>query len=123
MDKVFPTEFKTLLRNPAVKKAFVSDVQPIGALDCRNCGGAEVMAIFIATKGPFQTPEAPYKDETSHFDETAGRKGGWWVGKTYTFPCPVCLGGKKPIASEPKSYPVQDYMPALVHPATGERLE
>lgn len=107
---------------PNVKASIVSDLQPIGPHDCKNCGGADVMAIFIATSGPFQTPHNPYSEETSHWDSAAnGRRGGWWVGKTYTRPCPVCHGKREPITV--KQFPTQRKMGMLVHPDTGEILE
>ena len=122
MDKVFPPEIKQYAASAI--KAFISDVQPINKqLDCYNCGGAEIFALFCAIKGPFQSPGAPGMKQgehylTSHFDETAGKKGGWWVGITYTFPCPVCLKGQaqKPLMD----YPTQRHMVGLMNPNTGE---
>lgn len=129
-DKKFPKEMQFLASAPEVRKVFVADVQRTGVLDCENCGGVEVIAVFIATKGPFQAPAAPYSSdgETSHFDADVGSKGGWWVGKTYTFPCPVCIGDRpqpaKPITPPKQSaYPVQREIGRLLHPATKERLE
>jgi hypothetical protein len=108
MDKVFPPEIKRFARTG--KKVFISDVAPIGALDCPNCGGVESFALFVALRGPFQSPGTPGAMEgnhylTSHYDESLGVRGGWWVGITYTFPCPVCLKGQpqKPL----KDFPTQ----------------
>ena len=119
-NKVFPPEIKRYISVPGVKAAFVSDISPVNPHDCTNCGGAQVFALFVATKGPFQAPAAPYaKDgETSHFDPTAGKLGGWWVGKTFTFPCPVCLGGQKPV-----EVAIPQPRQAAFMAATGERLE
>ena len=126
MDKIFPKELKLYATHPSVKKSFISITEPTGALDCPNCGGTETFALFCAIKGPFQSPATPGAMEgefylTSHFDETIGRKGGWWVGITYTFPCPVCIGKEqqKPL----QNYPVQERMKTLVHPNTDEVLE
>lgn len=117
VNKVFPTELKAYSRNPLIKKVFVSDVEPTGALDCYNCGGIEVIAVFLALKGPFQSPGAPGMKEgehylTSHWDETVIPKGGWWVGKTITFPCPVCLGDlpQKPV----RQYETQNVLEGIL---------
>ena len=121
---IYPQEFKALAKNLDVKKTFVSDIQHTNPRDCENCGGAEVMSIFLATKGPFQSPGAPNnRDETSHWDSTVGMKGGWWVGKTYTFPCPVCFGVKRVEPAIVDQMPTQDYMVTLLEPNTGEHLE
>jgi len=119
MVTMYPREFSMLAKNIDVKKTFVSDIQRINPKDCENCGGAEVMSIFLAMKGPFQAAATPNnRDETSHWDNAAGRKGGWWVGKTYTFPCPVCLGVKR---AEPENVmPTQPAMVGLMNPHTGE---
>ena len=127
MDKVFPQELKRFATQPNVKKVFISDVPAsINPLDCVNCGGVEAFAVFCAIRGPFQSPSITGAMEgdnyiTSHFDDTIGNHGGWWAGITYTFPCPVCLGEhkQKPL----QSYPVNDKIGKLVHPATQETLE
>ena len=80
MDKVFPQEIKRFASQPKVKKAFISDVEKINPTDCDNCGGAETFALFVALKGPFQTPASPNQKDgdmylVSHFDETIGAKG------------------------------------------------
>jgi len=126
VDKIFPKEIKMLASNPKVKKAFISDTPPTNPLDCYNCGGTEILALFCAIRGPFQSPAAPGSKEgesylTSHFDETVGQQGGWWAGITYTFPCPVCIGQhqQKPLME----FPVQEEMGKLIHPDTKEILE
>jgi len=111
MKKQFPKEFAKLWSVPGVKAVFVSDITPINPFDCENCGGAGVMAIFIAKKGPFQAPGSPYSanNETSHWDQSAiGGRGGWWVGETFTATCPTCNGQQKPITV--KQFPVGDAM-------------
>jgi len=127
MDKIFPKEIKMFASQSKVKKAFISDTPKTNPNDCDHCGGAEVFALFCGLKGPFQTPAAPNQKEgemylVSHWDETAGNKGGWWVGVTYTFPCPVCIGGQKPIEPE-RTYPTQREMGRLIHPHTKEVFE
>ena len=126
MDKVFPKEVKMLAKGPKVKKVFISDTEPTSPNDCHNCGGTEIFALFLALRGPFQSPTAPGAKEgehyiTSHFDETLAKHGGWWAGITYTFPCPVCIGKsqQKPL----KVFPVQEEMNKLIHPHTQEVLE
>lgn len=98
MDKVFPPEFRQLAKRPTTKAALFSEIAPIGPLDCRNCGGNGKMAIFIAIEGPFESPGCnPYGEKSIKFDgECYNGRGGYWLGNTFTFDCPVCHGtGKK----------------------------
>jgi len=99
MDRHFPSEFKFLATQEAVKACFVSEVQGLPG-DCPNCGGVGVLAIFLATEGPYQAPTAPYRSDkkTSHFHD-----GAWWVGKTSCFPCPDCKGlGRLGVGGQPE---------------------
>ena len=92
MRKQFPREFSTLVRGIGVKKAFVSDAVALNPLECDNCGGVGTLTLFLATKGPFQSPEPPNKETVNKYEDPFG----WWVGSNYSFPCPVCDGiGRK----------------------------
>ena len=110
MSKTFPREIQETIRRVNPKAAFISEIELLNPTECQNCGGVGFFALFLASKGPFQTPAAPYNSnrESSHFDETAGKNGGWWVGTTYTFPCPECLDGEIPLPT--KQYPTQKAM-------------
>lgn len=120
MDKIFPPEIKTLVSNRNVKEAFISVIEPVSPKDCQNCGGAEVFALFLATDGPYQSPGAPYRGDgkTSHWDETIKK---WWVGNTYTFPCPVCIREGR-VSSKP--VPAQSWVQNdLKQAAEGKRVK
>lgn len=139
----FPKSFRMLLKTPGVKAAFVSEFGPSLPSDCQNCGGVGTLAVFLATKGPFHSPAAPYNGdekthETSHFDPNSGPNGGWWVGRTVSETCPDCNGSgsrytvaeSKPFTSRQKFVESQvssavEMLRAnrLVHPQTGEVLE
>ena len=99
----YPVEFRTLAKAIDVKWFRVSDIQAILPSDCKNCGGVGWLGIFVSKRGPFKSPGHPYGEETSKWDqETYAGQGGWWVGKTFTLPCPVCLGSG---SSEKKGTP------------------
>lgn len=87
MSKRFPQELQNLWRQPGIKAAFISENEPLLEEDCPNCGGLGLFSTFIATNGPFNNPSAK---GVNHFAD-----GKWWVGQTFTAPCPVC-GGVNP---------------------------
>ena len=89
MDKHFPYEMKLLIKQDTVKAAFLSNIESKLPNDCQNCGGFGVLVVFIATEGPYQSPAAPYRadNKTSHWHDDK-----WWVGSSYSFPCPDCAG-------------------------------
>jgi len=107
MNKQFPPEIESLIKRHQPKAAFISDIQAVNDNECQNCGGADVFCVFIATKGPFSAPNSPYgsSGESSHFDKSVGKNGAWWVGKSYTFPCPVCK--EKEIQISVSQYPTK----------------
>ena len=93
-NKNFPISVSQMARAPGVKRAYISDNPPTHPDDCENCGGTGVFVLFLATKGPFQTPAGPYSKagtvlETNRYDE---RSGSWWVGTSQSLTCPVCKG-------------------------------
>ncbi len=90
MDKQFPPEFQQLMQAPNVRKAVVSDLKSPNPNDCPNCAGMGSMVIYIATRGPFNSP-ASGKDVVTKYAD-----GKWWGGKHYEFPCPVCRSLTKP---------------------------
>lgn len=104
MDKHFPYDMKLLMTQPTVKAAFVSDIKPKLPDDCGNCGGFGVLCVFIATEGPYRTPAAPYRgdNKTSHWHDNK-----WWVGQTYSFPCPDCNGLGCVERKHTKAVPIQ----------------
>lgn len=88
MRRQFPRAMLEAASMPGIKRVFVLDFEKPRAHDCDNCGGMGYLYIFAATKGPFQGPGAPYRDnEASKFFD-----GKWWVGSTAGFTCPVCNG-------------------------------
>jgi hypothetical protein len=91
MDIQIDTLLTRSIKAPEVKKAWLSDNKPLRSDDCPNCGGLGFHAVFVAVAGPFKTPAAPYSGKSSKYWQ-----GSWWVGGTYTAPCPVCGGDKTP---------------------------
>lgn len=73
------------MKSLSVKAVFIGVLESPNPTDCRNCGGAGVMSMFLATEGPYNSPAAPYSGKSSHWYD-----GKWWVGNTITAPCPVC---------------------------------
>ncbi len=104
MDKHFPYDMKLLMNQDTVKAAFVSDITSKLPNDCKNCGGFGVLVVFIATEGPYNTPAAPYRgdNKTSHWHDNK-----WWVGSSYSFPCPDCKGFGQIEVKQTKQVPVQ----------------
>ena len=90
--KEYPREFKDWAKN--AKWYRLTDIPKAGKRDCDNCGGAQVMGIFLAKSGPFTTPgNPPYGEECMTYDpEAYNGAGGYWVGKTLSLPCPKCGG-------------------------------
>lgn len=65
------------------------------AFACENCGGTEIVMVFCATGGPFQTPANPYLlDEKGKPLSSKFIDGKWWVGHAYSAPCPECQNDK-----------------------------
>lgn len=92
MSKQFPPEFRSILKESGIKKAWISDVAPVSLTACENCGGVGSFYLFVATKGPFESPPAAYSKVVTHSDIIGGRIV-WWSGKSYSYPCPVCGKG------------------------------
>jgi hypothetical protein len=84
-EKVFPSSFKLLWREPTTKAAFIGDEPTDQNAKCHNCGGRGFMTTFIATAGPFEHP--PARPKVGHWHD-----GKWWVGSTEIANCPVCGG-------------------------------
>jgi len=82
-DKHFPPEFKGLIAAPTTKAAFFSDIKPMHARDCKNCGGIGTMILYIATGGPFVNPPGGI----AHFANDR-----WWSGTNIEKACPDCKG-------------------------------
>jgi len=57
MDRQFPREIRMFATRPNVKKAFISITEPTNPNDCKNCGGAEIFALFCATKARSSLPQ------------------------------------------------------------------
>ena len=89
MKHVFPASFKELWKDPTIKMACISDIQPGSKADCENCGGIGHLYTFISKIGPLASP--------SPSDTTKFISGKWWVGNNISGECPVCKGsGKDP---------------------------
>ena len=89
-----PAAIQSALRNPLVKKAWISEPAMTSSVCCQNCGGANVIAAFVATEGPYDTPANAYLTKeglrlTSKSDHING-KLKWWLGYTISVPCPDC---------------------------------
>jgi hypothetical protein len=101
-----PLEIQSAMKNPAVKKAWISEyIGKSGA--CQNCGGTGIVAAFIATDGPFDSPANPYSVRDGHHlaskAETINGITKWWVGQTYSMPCPECANSRPERAVTPQA--------------------
>jgi hypothetical protein len=111
MNKQFPPEFKAILRDPSVKKAWVNEIE--STIDsCQNCGGLGGFILFTALEGPYPQPASPqamYRlpvnygrmREISKINrsEVINNHVMWWVGRSHGFNCPVCQGSGLPAKS------------------------
>jgi hypothetical protein len=99
-----PMEIQSALRNPAVKKAWVSEF-PYMPGQCLNCGGAGIVVAFVATEGPFSSPAGPYliRDgvRLSSKPEVINGKTKYWVGQTISVMCPECQNTLAPTSTTP----------------------
>jgi DNA replication protein DnaC len=55
---------------------------------CQNCGGHQIMMVFIIESGPYKQPLGKVK----WLDLESG--SGWYLGKLEIAPCPVCKKGQ-----------------------------
>ena len=99
-----PMEIQSALRNPAVKKAWLSDF-PAMPGQCENCGGAGVVTAYIALEGPYTSPASPYlvRDgvRLTSKAEVINGKTKWWVGQTVSTTCPECQNTLAPTSTTP----------------------
>lgn len=112
-----PPRITALLKHPSTKAAWISDFQPMPG-KCTNCGGAGVIAAFIATEGPYDTPAHPYlkRGETWLTSKTDIIKGQvkYWVGQTISVPCPDCQNTTAPVSVTPQhTYPTSKFVKNL----------
>jgi hypothetical protein len=100
-----PLEIQSAVRNPAVKKAWISEFPAMFPDACTNCGGAGIIVAFVATEGPYDHPAGPYlvKDgvRLTSKAEIINNKTRWWVGQTISLPCPECQNQIAPTSVAP----------------------
>ena len=99
-----PLEIQSAVRNPAVRKAWISEF-PAMPGQCENCGGAGIVAAFIATSGPFNQPAGPYQVidgvRMTSKPEVINGKTRFWMGQTISLPCPECQNQIAPTSAAP----------------------
>lgn len=95
----FTNEMTFAIKSPDVKNAWVSENKSPNPEDCKNCGGAGYLYLFLATGGPFGTPGIG-KGTVSKF-----YNGKWWIGKTMSFVCPECVKSRPPQTAPINSIP------------------
>ena len=95
MSRVYPPEFKQRCKDPSLKGAFVSIIEPVSKKDCANCGGIGTMVIFLATEGPFDFVPSGKGIIAKSVNISGVDK--WFGGKHVEDMCPVCKGtGRDP---------------------------
>ena len=102
----FPNQIAEMAGAYNVKAAFVSALDAVNPNECKNCGGVGTISLFLATKGPFQSPSSSREDCNKYESGV-----GWWVGQHYSVNCPDC-GGVGITISETYSRPPSDFRPA-----------
>jgi hypothetical protein len=99
-----PHEITFALRDPSVKAAWISDF-PDEPGKCANCGGTGIIAAFIATEGPYDSPAHPYAKRGDVWltskTEVINGKMKYWVGQTMSVACPECQNTLAPSAVTP----------------------
>jgi hypothetical protein len=99
-----PMEIQSALKNPSVKKAWISDF-PIVPGQCPNCGGSGVIAAYISAEGPYDHPAGPYliRDgvRLTSKPEVINGKTRYWVGQTISVMCPECQNTLAPTSTTP----------------------
>jgi len=106
MSRHFPKKLLELAKGYNVKKSFISALDPVNPNECKNCGGVGSITLFLATKGPFQSPSSSRSDCNKYEDGV-----GWWVGQHYSIQCPDCDGLGISLKME-YSRPPEDFRPA-----------
>jgi hypothetical protein len=104
---IMPMDMKSMLRNPAVKRAWILERVSENPRVCKNCAGEGYLHLTIATAGPFEN--SPTGFGTAHWDN------GWWKAETFSFLCPVCnneptIPGRVVDLNEPPEEPEKGYV-------------
>jgi hypothetical protein len=96
-----PSVITFALKDPATKAAWISEF-PVLPGKCQNCGGVGIVAAFIATEGPYDTP-AHKRGEVWLTSKTEIINGltKYWVGQTISAPCPDCQNQLAPTSVTP----------------------
>ncbi len=81
--RVWPAEFDIYRSDP---KAIPLSPDHFYPNLCPNCGGTEIMAVYVISEGPFQYP----KGKCKWLDYP---KKGWYLGEMKVAWCPVCKSG------------------------------
>lgn len=95
LKRVWPRELEVYRDNPRAVP-----MQPGSYADaCANCGGMQVMMIYVIDAGPFKFPNGG-KVKWLDFPEVPDIPGrptvsGWYTGKLEVAFCPVCRGDAK----------------------------
>jgi DNA replication protein DnaC len=82
--RIWPSDLLAFQNNPKAIPMLPGEFDHV----CINCGGHEMMMVFIIESGPYQQPS---KKGDKWMDLTGMNFGkGWFHGKLETSPCPVC---------------------------------
>ncbi len=82
--RVWPAEFEIYQEDP---KAVPLSPDTHHPLQCPNCGGCEIMLVYLISDGPFQHPRGKCK-WLEH------PRPGWYLGELKVAWCPVCKAGQ-----------------------------
>lgn len=83
MNRQWPSEMALARQTTRAIELYPSD--PHG---CKNCGGTEVMMLFVIESGPYRVPNGKVK--WLDFPDGDGRKSGWYTGELKIEWCPIC---------------------------------
>lgn len=82
--RLWPSDLQSHMNNPRAIPMAPGEVP--GA--CPNCGGHEMMMVYVVGSGPTRTPNGKCK----WLDLDTG--SGWYQGELKVSPCPVCQAGR-----------------------------
>lgn len=92
-ERIWPSDLAVYRENP---KAIPCERGPYPRL-CENCGGHQIMMVYVIRDGPFEVPMGKVKWlDLCPDPENSLRpsRAGWYAGELKVSPCPVCQAGR-----------------------------